>query len=132
MHSQICFILCLFRERLIESSLVGPGIDLHEKIAFLDHLALFEGDLGNLAVNAAAHSHGDERFHGAEPVQIDWEICRFHLGDGDRDGREHLTPFSLSRRCRANSVAVNVKPAEITTEGDNCEDNDKRPSAAEW
>ena len=80
----------LLRDRLIERRLIRARIDLDENVAFLDHLALFEVDLGDLAIDAAAHDNGLVRLHDAEPVQIDWEIGFFRLRDGDWDGRRLL------------------------------------------
>ena len=77
----------LLRNRLIERRLIRARIDLNENIAFLDHLALFEGDLDDLAIDSAAHKNGLVRLDDAEPVQIDWEIGFFRLRDGDGDGR---------------------------------------------
>jgi hypothetical protein len=66
--NQIRFVLRLFRERLVESRLIRPRIDLDENVAFLDHLALLERDLGDLAVDPAVHRDGVVWLHGAEPV----------------------------------------------------------------
>ena len=115
---QIRLVLRLLRERLIERRLIGPRIDLHEKIAFLDHLALFEGDLDDLAVDAAAHSHRVVRLHGAESVQIDREVCRLHLRNCHGDGREVVAPVSLSRHCCPGSGFVNIDPAQIAAKDD--------------
>ena len=70
---QARLVLRFLRKRLIEGGLVRARIDLGEKIAFLDHLALSERDLDDLAVDAAAHGHGVVGLHGAESVEIDAE-----------------------------------------------------------
>jgi hypothetical protein len=83
-------VLRLLRDRLIERGLIGARIDLHENVALLDHLALLEGDLDDLAIDAAADENGLVGLHGAEPAQIDGEIGLFRLRDGDGDGRGRL------------------------------------------
>src|SRR5271166_7020597 len=65
-------VLRLLRNRLIERRLIRAWIDLDENIAFLDHLAQFEVDLDDLAIDSAAHKNGLVRLDDAEPVQIDW------------------------------------------------------------
>lgn len=87
---EIRLVLRLFRDCLIERRLIRARIDLNENVAFLDHLALFEVDLDDLAIDSASHKNGLVRFDDAEPVQIDWEIGFFRLRDGDGDGRRLL------------------------------------------
>ena len=68
------FVLGLLPERLIEGRLVGPRIDLGENITHLHHLALFEINLGDLAVDPAAHRDRVVRLDDAEAAEIDGEI----------------------------------------------------------
>ena len=93
---QVGLVLRLLGERLIESRLIGPRIDLHESIALLHHPALLEGDLDDLAVDAAAHGDGVVGLHRPEPVQIDGEIGLLHPRDGDRDRRRDAA-FAAAR-----------------------------------
>ena len=124
-------VLRLLRNRLIERRLIGAWIDLHENIAVLDHLALFEVDLDDLAIDSASHKNGLVRFDDAEPVQIDWEIGFFRLRDGDGDGRRPLKAIGLARTCHPGFVAEKMTPAEVAAECDRGHGGYQRPAATE-
>ena len=124
-------VLRLLGDRLIERRLIGPRIDLHENVALLDHLALLEGDLDDLAIDAAADENGLVRLHGAEPVQIDREVGLFRLCDGDGDGRGRLYAIDCARTRRPGIAAVKVAPAEVGAERDRDYDGYQRPAASE-
>ena len=83
---QVGLVLRLLGLGLIERCLVRPGIDLDEQVALLDQLALLEGDLVDLAVDAGAHHHGVEALNGPEPVQIDRKIGLLDGRDRDWNG----------------------------------------------
>ena len=95
---QVGLVLRLLGERLIERRLIGPRIDFHEGIALIHHSALLEGDLDDLAVDAAAHGDGAERLHCPEPIQVDGEIGLLHPRHGDRD-RRRAASFARARSC---------------------------------
>ena len=79
-------VLRLFRLGLVERGLERAGIDLRQQVAGLDHLALIEGDLGDLAVDAGANRDGVLGLDLAEPVDIDRIIgaLRRRNGNGHR------------------------------------------------
>ena len=66
---QQCLILCQLGLGLLQSHLVGPRIDLGEKVALLHQLAFGESDLGQLTVDLGLHRHRSERRHGAELIE---------------------------------------------------------------
>ena len=101
---QIGLVLRLLGQRLVERRLIGPRIDLHQEIALLHHLALLEGDLDDLAVDAAADGDGVEWLHRPEPIQVDGEIGLLHCRDRDRDRRRGA---SLAA-CRLGSTAASA------------------------
>ncbi len=70
---QLAFVL-LFQD------LVGPLIDLRQKIALLDHLPFGECDLRQITVDLRLHGDGRERRDGTERVDDDANIT-------ERDGR---------------------------------------------
>jgi hypothetical protein len=95
---QIRFVLRLFRERLVESRLIGPRINLL-------------------------------RLHGAESVKIHREIGRLSLRDGDRDGDGRLSALGVTPGCPLYAILVEVTPASIAGNHDNCQDSRDYPSA---
>ena len=68
---QLTFVLGL-------QELVGPRIDLRQKVALLDHLAFGEPDFRELTVDLRLHGDGGDRRDGAERVDDDADIalCR--------------------------------------------------------
>ena len=64
--------------------LVGPRIDLRQKVAFLDHLPFGEGDLRELTVDLRLHGDGRDRRDGAERVDDDADIAGADGGRADR------------------------------------------------
>ena len=69
---------------LLERHLIGSRIDLGEEIALLDHLALFEGDLGQIAVDLGLYRDRGERGDGAELAQADRHVALLHRNHPDR------------------------------------------------
>ena len=119
------FVLGLLRDRLIEGGLVGPRIDLGQNITLLHHLALFEIDLGDLAVDPAAHRDRVVRLDDAEAVEIDGEIGLSHRRDGDRDRRRRRALSFGSIR----GGAIVSTPGEITANRDCGHDRDQPPAS---
>ena len=111
-------VLRLLRDRLIERRLIRARVDFNKNIALLDHLALLEVDLDDLAIDAAAHQDGLVRLHGAKPIQIDWKISLYRLCDGDWDGGYFRQAIGLVQSRPANIVAVKVGPAKVAAEHD--------------
>ena len=99
---QIGLVLCFFGLRLLERSLIGPWIDLHQQIAFLHDVALTEVDLGDLTIDAASNRDGVVRLHGAKPVQINRKVGALYGLNGNRD-RWRAFLFSFGAVGRINS-----------------------------
>jgi hypothetical protein len=71
--------------RLLERRLERALIDLEQRIARLDLLALVEQHLGDLAVDAGAYRHCLERLHGAEPAHVNRHVLRLRRAGHDRN-----------------------------------------------
>jgi hypothetical protein len=71
--------LCKIKRRL-----EGPRIDLHEKVAFVDDLALLEADLHQLAIDLRLNRNGGERRNSSEACYRLIDLARFDLGADDR------------------------------------------------
>ena len=64
--------------------LVGPWIDLREKVAFLDQLSFGESDFGQLAIDLGLHGDGCQRRDSAECIDDDTNIAQ-HDGAAPTD-----------------------------------------------
>ena len=114
---QVGFVLGLLGLGLIEGGLERPRIDLDQRIALLDELALLKRDPVDLTVDAGADHDGVEALHGAEAGQEDRKIGLFDRGHPHGDGgsgRHALLRASLRRMI----FALQSLPAQITQPGD--------------
>ena len=69
---------------LLFQDLIGPRIDLRQKIALLHHLAFGEGDVGEIAVDLRLHCDGRKRRHRAERIDDDADIAGGNRRCADR------------------------------------------------
>src|SRR5216684_1582354 len=69
---------------LFQLDLEGTGIDLCEKISFVDELTFLEGDTNKLAINTAADGYRVEGGDRTEAVKIDWQVAALGCGNDNR------------------------------------------------
>ncbi len=60
---------------LLQLHFIGPRIDLHQQVALMNDLPLFELDLHELPVHAALHGDGVNRCHRAQPGDEDLDAA---------------------------------------------------------
>src|SRR6266851_2274356 len=77
-------VLGELRFGLLERHLIGSRIDLGEEVALLDHLALLEGDLGQIAVDLGFDRDRRERGDRPELAQRDRHVAFLHRNHPDR------------------------------------------------
>ena len=82
---------------LLERYLVGPRVDLDERVAVLDLLALLEGDVLDLSADLALHRHRGERRHGAQANERNGHVARAG-GGGHHRHRAALSETAASGR----------------------------------
>ncbi len=70
--------------RLGERGLIGPGVDLDEEVAFLDHLAFGEAQLHQGPGDLGLEGYGCERRHRSERVEGDRHVANGDWGDAHR------------------------------------------------
>ncbi len=102
---EIGLVLRFLGDGLVERGLKRSRVDLGQKIALLDHLALVKGDLHDLAVDTGAHENGVIGLDLSDALENDREIRaldRRH-GDDDRRGAGRLTRLTLAGRRRGLS-----------------------------
>ena len=81
-------ILLLLPLHLVQLALKRPRVDLGQQLTFTDALALGEEDPHQLAVDTTAHGHRINRRHGAQRLDLD-----FDLPSGRRhDANGHCLP----------------------------------------
>ena len=109
---EIGLVLCFLGDGLVERGLKRPGVDLGEKVALLDHLALVKADLHDLAVDTGAHENSVVRLDLSDALKDDREIRaldrRYRDHNRSGAGRLRLLALPLSRcglsRRRPDSV----------------------------
>ena len=125
---------------LLERHLIGSRIDLGEEIALLDHLALFEGDLGQIAVDLGLYRDRGERGDGAELAQADGHVALLHRNHPDRH-RTAGAPAPGFLRLRIGAGKYHTAAATIIRTNTSqrsrfqqaaSERAAKQPRAAEW
>ena len=82
--SALGLILGKLPQGLFQLDLEGAGVNLREKIAFVDELTFLEGDTDELAIDAAAHGDGVEGGDRAEAVKIDGQVAALSGGNDHR------------------------------------------------
>ena len=137
----------VFEQRLVarqlsagerELHLEGTRIDLGEEIALLHHLALLEGDLHQLAVDAAPDDDGVQRRHRAEREQVDVERALAHRrgDDGRRAQRGIALCAAFARACARRARRLGARCGRelayqiARADGGDAEHGDGDPPAA--
>ena len=109
---EIRLVLLLLGLGLVERGLERAGVDLDQQIALVDHLALGEGDLVDLAVNPGPDLYGVEALNRAEAGQVDREVDlldrRNADGNGGRARRTLLSGLGFSGLRRAEFLPTVV------------------------
>ena len=111
---EVCFGVLALREvlgklafGLFQLNLERPGIDLREKIADFNVLALFKSDIDKLAIHATANGDRAQRSNGTEAVEINGKVAFGCRGYHNRN-TEVCAPWAATRaltgRCRSRSV----------------------------
>ena len=102
--------------------LVGPRIDLRERIALLDRLPFSERHFHELAVDLRLHGDGRNRRDGAERVDDDADVARSDGGGADRLSRG-LRITRAGRLTRENRSENQIAAEEDGDENDQSDDN---------
>ena len=114
--------------------LVGPGVDLRQKIALLDHLSFGEPNLLELTVDLGLHGDGGDRRDGAERVDRDANIA---LSDGcsaDRLRRGLLNAPAARRLRRMYRAEYQIGATNNGDQNDQANDNARSstPAFDDW
>jgi hypothetical protein len=133
---EICRVLGLAGQRLLVLGLVDGRVDAGEDVAFLDVLALPEGDLEEAAVDLRANRDGVQGLHGPDGQHRHGNIGQLG-GRGQHGDRCIRTPAAPSPTAAARTAArraprafrlrrpVRQSPRVIPGAGER--DEDKRP-----
>ncbi len=116
-------ILGELRLVLLQRHLVGPRVDLGEKVALLDVLALLEADRHQIAADLRLHGHRGERRHGAEPIQCHRHAAALRRRDADR-GRDAGRPETAGLRMFRGAREI---PDDGPDDGRDQEQPEQRP-----
>ena len=117
------FVLCLFRQRLIQCGLIPAGIDTGQNIALLDVLAFLKAHLDQLAIDHWFDGDGGGGLHGTEPVQPDRHVLAFSRGD------QHGYGVHTSRARARGGFGGGPEPDHIANAGKQ-QKADQQPHAA--
>src|SRR5580704_5325869 len=78
--------------------LIGPGIELRQNVALMDHLALAIVYGHKLAIDPAVEGHHIKRRHIPQRIHINAYVARCSAGNSDRHGQRWPRPLPASSR----------------------------------
>jgi hypothetical protein len=93
---------------LIKNRLIGARIDLHQEIAFFDHLAFLKGNRLQLPGDLSLDHHRREWRDRAEPVERNLKVSLRHRCGNHRDRTRRHESSAATRTCgrRARPPAI--------------------------
>src|SRR5713101_2799121 len=121
---------------LFKLHLERARVDLRQKIALVDELAFFEGNVDELPIDAAVYCNGIEGGYGAKTIEVNGEIAplsgSYHNGHDEAAWSCARAPLGgrrggILRLTRRSSAAVIPD-----THGESGEDENPNPCAALW